>query len=115
MAAFDLRPTLRYRAGSLFWKAPELAVRLMPGDRDKRVEPTLLDTPFLISPRIDTRKEFADFMQTATVATSDARPSSAELRVLSPHPDRYFAPNFSVRFFSVQPVESCGAAGAITP
>ena len=115
MAAFELRSTLRYRVGSLFWKAPELAVRLSPGDRDKRVEPTLLGTPFLISPRIETRKDFAGFMQTATVAANDARPTSAELRVLSSHPERYFAPNFSVRFFSVQPVESCGGAGAVAP
>ena len=115
MAAFDLRPTLRYRVGSLFWKAPELAVRLSPGGHDKRVEPTLLGTPFLIAPRVDTRKDFASFMQTGTVAANHARPTSAELHVLSSYPERYFARNFSVRFFSVQPVESCGGSGAVAP
>ena len=107
MAALDLRPTLRYRLGSLLWKAPELAIRFAPGDRDKRVEPTLLNTPFLISPRIETRRDFAELMQTGTVVANDARPITAELRVLSPHPDRYFASRFSVRFFSVQPAAPC--------
>lgn len=109
MATLELQPTLRYRLGSLFWKTPELAIRLMPGDHQKRLEPTLLETPFLISPRIETRREFAEFMLTGAASHNTA--ASAELRVLSSQPERYFAPRFSVRFFSVQPVESCAASG----
>jgi len=115
MATVELRPTLRYRLGSLFWKAPEIDLRFTPGDEDRRVEPTLITTPFLVSPRIDTRRQFATFMQSGTVAPTDSYATSVALRVLSPHPERYFAPQFTLRFFSIQPVASCPDARAAAP
>jgi hypothetical protein len=110
MASIDLRPTLYYRVRTLLWKAPELVVRFSPGDREYRVEHMLLGVPFLLSPTIESREHFAEFMQTGATTAKNSRPVSAALRVLSPHPERYFASVFSVRFFSVQPSDSCSGS-----
>jgi len=115
MASFDLQPTLWYRLRTLLWKAPEVSLRFTPGDRERRVAATMLGVPFLISPVIDTRREFAEFMQTGGTVADIGRPEHAELRILAREPERYFGSRVTVHFYLVQPVEACAGSSTKAP
>ena len=107
MAEFGLRPTLLYRLKTLLWKGPSVVLRLSPGPGDRALIPAMTTVPFLISPVIETRRHFAEFMQRGFTADSAGRPRTAEVRVLAAKPERYFAPDFAVTFRSVAPIDAC--------
>jgi len=107
MAEFGLRPTLLYRLKTLLWKGPSVVLRLSPGPGDRGLIPAMTTVPFLISPVIETRRHFAEFMQRGFTADSAGRPRTAAVRVLAAKPERYFAPDFAVTFRSVAPIDAC--------
>jgi len=75
----------------------------------------MLGVPFLISPVIDTRREFAEFMQTGGTVADIGRPEHAELRILAREPERYFRSRVTVHFYLVQTVEACAGSSTKAP
>jgi len=97
-------PTIFNRVKMLLWKGPELTIQV-PGERHWfRLLPGMVGSGFLLSPVVKTREQFAEFMRKGAAGAPDTRkPRSVTLRLATPEPQRYFAPEFTVRFLAVQP------------
>ena len=106
----DLRPTFWYRVKSLFWKGPSVWIRQSSDTSDHRLVLAMMRTGFLVSPVINSRQQFAQFMLPRTAGALDTNETHARIFVrflTTEQTDRYFAPEFTARLYAVTPAMAC--------